>query len=95
MTSWNRRMQCLVAMATYITGEAKRAWPKRRGGNPACPVVWGVAVRFRHLPDRHLVRPDLLDVPSEERSQSATEECLIDILQLCASKPAMNPATTI
>ena len=35
------------------TGEAKRAWPKRSGGNPACPVVWG-AVRFRHLLDSAL-----------------------------------------
>ena len=51
VTDWNRRMQCQVAMATYIAGEAKRAWPKRSGGNAACPVVWGVAVRFRHLPD--------------------------------------------
>ena len=39
MTNWSRRMQCLVAMATYIIGEAKRACPKRSGGNPACPMV--------------------------------------------------------
>ena len=51
MTNWNRRMQCLVAMVTYVLP----AKPREHGQSeaeaiPACPVVWG-AVRFHHLLD--------------------------------------------